>query len=614
MKEKHNRKQNRRSDHDNVKEATIREKEITEAPVKELRPRDVLQEKKPQQTRKKHSDTDQDVAENESEAVEKKSGSAEKESQTKEKKSEPAAKTETSEAVEEPDYYDDDNDYYDDDDDNDSQDSAGQRKADKPETQDQEEDEYYDSDDADDDPDMDDAEDDQEDEVQSSPSGVKSRKRKKHGKKMNKKKLRIIFFVTELIVLLVVVAALFVVSKIEKVQKVDIPTEKINEKISESVKQNTQTGTMKGYVNIALFGVDTRKGELTKDTRSDTILIASINQDTGDIKLVSVYRDTYLNLGNDTYNKCNAAYAEGGPEQAINMLNMNLDMNIQDFVTVGFGGLSDAIDDMGGLDLNIDEAEIQYLNDYEKKMAQQQGKEYVPVTQAGWQHLNGLQATAYCRIRYTAGDDFKRAERQRTVLNAIFEKAKTATPAQLTSVADDVFDEVYTSMDLNEILGYLSRITSYKISDQGGFPQENMRSTGRVGRKGSCVIPDTLESNVVWLHHFLFENYGYVVSDEVKEYSSQVESDTTQVKATQTYTPSTTPAPAATSAASADPAVAASTVLPGAAASTAVPTTGASVPVTTTPAATPTTPAATAGASTAALPQTPVGAVAASTP
>ena len=600
MKEKHNRKQSRRSDKDSVKEAQVREEEIKEAPVRELAPKDILQEKE------KSSAAEQDAAEKEKpSAAEQKT--AEKESQTEEK----------SEAAQEPDYYDDDTDYYDDD----SRNGAEHHDVAETSSEDQDEDRYYDSDDADDDQDTDESLNDQENEEPDSSSGVKSGKRKKHGKKMNKKKLRVIFFVTELIVLLVVVAALFVVSKIEKVQKVDIPTEKINEKISESVKQNTQTGTMKGYVNIALFGVDTRKGELTKDTRSDTILIASINQDTGDIKLVSVYRDTYLNLGNDTYNKCNAAYAEGGPEQAINMLNMNLDMNIQDFVTVGFGGLSDVIDDMGGLDLNIDEAEIQYLNDYEKKMAQQQGKEYVPVTQAGWQHLDGLQATAYCRIRYTAGDDFKRAERQRTVLNAIFEKAKTATPAQLTAVADDVFDEVYTSMDLNEILGYLSKITSYKIADQGGFPQENMRSTGRVGRKGSCVIPDTLESNVVWLHHFLFEDYGYVVSDEVKEYSSQVESDTTQVKSATTYTPTNT-TPAATSAATAASAVpaagagtalpgaAASTAVPGAAAGTAVPAAGASVPAATVPA---TTPAATAGVSTAAV-VTPAPAVAASTP
>lgn len=114
--------------------------------------------------------------------------------------------------------------------------------------------------------------------------------------------------------------------------------------MNENVENNE---VMQGYRNIALFGVDSQEGSLGKGTRSDTIIIASINQDTGDVKLVSVFRDTYLNLGNDNYNKCNAAYAKGGPEQAIMMLNKNLDMNITDYVTVGFDGLIEVIDALG---------------------------------------------------------------------------------------------------------------------------------------------------------------------------------------------------------------------------------------------------------------------------
>ena len=364
----------------------------------------------------------------------------------------------------------------------------------------------------------------------------KSRKKKKI-----RKRLKVVLLIFEIIVLIVGICGFYVVSKIEKVKKVDIQVDDINNNISESVKQNTETGQMKGYKNIALFGVDTRVGELESDTRTDTIVIASINEDTGDIKLVSVYRDTYLNLGNDSYNKCNSAYARGGPQQAINMLNMNLDMNITDFVTIGFGGLVDAIDAIGGLDLTIEEEEISYLNDYEKTMASQLGGEYIPVTEAGYQHLTGLQATAYCRIRYTSGDDFKRTERQRIVLNALFEKAQQATPTQLTQIADSVFDEVYTSMDLTEIIGYLVNITNYSIADQDGFPQENLRSTGTVGRKGSCVIPETLSDNVVWLHHFLFNDYTYEVSDKVIECSDQIEIDTGTKKAqTSTTTTGTT--------------------------------------------------------------------------
>lgn len=316
---------------------------------------------------------------------------------------------------------------------------------------------------------------------------------------------------------------LYGVLKTEKVGKVDIPEEDIV--INEEVLQKQET-TMKGYRNVALFGVDSTTGALTKNTRSDSIMIASINLDTGECKLVSVYRDTYLNLGNDTYNKCNAAYAKGGPEQAINMLNMNMDMNITDFVTVGFAGLSDTIDALGGIMIDVDGAEIEHLNNYQLCMAEDLKRNYTPVTETGYQLLDGLQATAYCRIRYTAGDDFKRAERQREVLMAIADKAKTASPAQLNKVANDVFSKVYTSLDLDEILELLGEVTKYEIVGQAGFPEDNHRATGTIGSKGSCVVPVSLEENVVWLHNFLFEDEAYTPSEAVKTYSEKVTADT----------------------------------------------------------------------------------------
>ena len=176
--------------------------------------------------------------------------------------------------------------------------------------------------------------------------------------------------------------------------------------------------TMKGYQNIALFGVDSREQDLLGgDNRSDTIMICSINKKTGKIKLVSVYRDTLLDIGGGEFRKCNAAYAYGGPQQAIAMLNSNLDLNITDFVTVGFEGLADTIDALGGIDLEITDEEMEYMNSYMEDMYDELGIDYEEVTDSGMQHLSGIQATAYCRIRYTEGDDFKRAQRQRTVLS-----------------------------------------------------------------------------------------------------------------------------------------------------------------------------------------------------
>lgn len=193
---------------------------------------------------------------------------------------------------------------------------------------------------------------------------------RKSSKAAKKKKNKVILFVVEFCILAVLLLAFWFVNQGTKVDYIAIDEEKIV--IDEQVQEQTQTGAMKGYRNIALFGVDSRNGELDKNTRTDTIMIASINQDTKEVKLISIFRDTYLNLGNDTYNKANSAYAKGGPEQAINMLNMNLDMNITDFVTIGFDGLIDVIDAVGGIEIDVKESEIVHLNNYQISMV---GKE-----------------------------------------------------------------------------------------------------------------------------------------------------------------------------------------------------------------------------------------------
>ena len=356
-------------------------------------------------------------------------------------------------------------------------------------------------------------------------SGRKGSGKKKSGKKAQAKKQRrrIILFIVEIIILIIAVMVLYMVLAGTGTGKVELKEKDII--INETVQEAEET-TMKGYRNIALFGVDSTTGALTKNTRSDTIMIASINQDTGDCKLVSVYRDTYLNLSNDSYNKCNAAYAKGGPEQAINMLNMNLDMNITDFVTVGFAGLTDAIDALGGVDIEVDESEISHLNNYQLCIAEDLKREYTPVTETGRQRLDGLQATGYCRIRYTAGDDFKRAERQREVLSAVADQAKKASLPKLTETANSVFEEVYTSLDLSEIVDMLGDVGAYNITATDGFPQEAMRVTGTIGSKGSCVIPTSLEDNVKWLHKFLFDADNYEPSETVKQCSEKIYEET----------------------------------------------------------------------------------------
>lgn len=376
--------------------------------------------------------------------------------------------------------------------------------------------------------DRDDRYDDRRDSRRSSRYDDRHDDRRERGRDSGKKKSNtkaIVLLVVEMLVacILVYIAyTLFFKVDVTKVGKVNLDEEAISQSISENVVQNTQ---MSEYTNIALFGVDSREEQLTKNTRSDTILIASINNQTGAVKLCSIYRDTYLNLSNDTYTKCNAAYAQGGPEQAISMLNMNLDMDIEDFITIGFRGLTDVVDALGGVPINVTDAEISHLNNYQSTMAQELKLNYTPVTNPGLQTLNGLQATAYCRIRYTAGDDFRRAERQRTVLMACLEKAQTMNYSKLESVANKAFGETYTSLDLDEILELLKNIANYKVVDNSGFPNEEMRTTGTMGKAGSCVLPLDLESNVKWLHKFLFDDAEYEVSSGVSKYSEKISAD-----------------------------------------------------------------------------------------
>ena len=323
-----------------------------------------------------------------------------------------------------------------------------------------------------------------------------------------------------------------VVTATDEVEHKDIDREQIiiNEEVKETHKKEERQQISKGYRNIALFGVDARDGQLGRGTRSDSIIIASINQDTQEIKLVSVFRDTFLNLSNDTYNKCNAAYAQGGPEQAISMLNTNLDLDITDYVTVGFGGLIDSVDALGGIEMEITEVEISHLNNYQLTMSEELGVDYIPVEHSGKQLLNGMQATAYCRIRYTKGDDFKRAERQRNVLTAMMEKAKKASVSSLTEMVNAILPEVETSLGVNEIISVLGSVSGYNVIASDGFPFEDNRTGANVGSKGSCVIPDDLEENVVELHALLYPEAEYQPSRQVRNISVEIDALTLEYR------------------------------------------------------------------------------------
>ena len=345
-----------------------------------------------------------------------------------------------------------------------------------------------------------------------------------------KSKTKKILFAVEIIVLLLFIGGLYVYgqlnSKLDKINQPVLDDSKI--KVNQD-SIDSQESTLTGYTTYALFGIDHRdKNTALGGENSDTIIIASVNNDTKDVKLVSVYRDTLLNLGNDTYSKANAAYAYGEAEQAITMLNTNLDLNISEYATVNFNALTTIIDDLGGLDMDMSYAEIVHMNNYCVETSEETGKDYTPIELPDrpddieavqyHYHLNGVQATSYCRIRYTASLDMGRTERQRRVIQMIVSKAKSAGLGKIFKIMDDVFPMVTTSMTKDEILQLLPTLIGYSVDDTTGFPTSYKFSNV----KGSIIVPTTLETNVIELHKFLYGDEAYTPSATVKANSEKI--------------------------------------------------------------------------------------------
>ena len=366
------------------------------------------------------------------------------------------------------------------------------------------------------------------------PSAQDPRNRRRSKRKAKKKRGKFILLGIEVLVLAVLVFVLIkVIGVTEKTDHVKFEDDVIINDGAKDAYAQVAPGSKSGetiqqmYKQVVLFGVDSREGQLNKGTRTDTIIIASINKETNEIKLCSVFRDTYLNLSNDEYNKCNSAYAKGGPEQAINMLNMNLDMNIENYITVGFKGVVKTVDSLGGVPIDVQSNEISHLNNYQYCMNDELNLGgYTEVTSTGLQTLNGLQATAYCRIRYTGDGDFTRARRQRDVVTQMSEKAKQTDVTKLVGIAEDALNYVSTNFTSDEIIDVAKNASKYTVVGSDGFPFESNRTTGTIGSKGSCVIPEDLTTNVTMLHKFFFDVDDYDPSDKVKECSNKVASDT----------------------------------------------------------------------------------------
>ena len=336
----------------------------------------------------------------------------------------------------------------------------------------------------------------------------------------NKKKKKLNIFVKILIVLLIIIIGtviagyLFINSKLSMLQTETIDTTAVG--IDSGVAESLQ-----GYRNIALLGIDSRADDYSPGNRSDCIIIASLNEKTNEVKLTSVYRDTYVYVeenGNKKLDKITHAYAYGGAQNTLKSLNEALDLNITEYVTVNFDAVIAAVDALGGITINIDSSELKYINDYIDATSSSSGVSSSHITRTGNQELDGVQAVAYSRIRYTAGGDYKRTERMRDVISAMLAKAQTLSLGQLNSFANTILPRISTNITSGEIIGLIPSLASINVSDSQGWPYEVRGIT----LNAWYGVPVTLESNVVELHKELFGQEDYQVSDTVKEMSDAI--------------------------------------------------------------------------------------------
>lgn len=336
-------------------------------------------------------------------------------------------------------------------------------------------------------------------------------------KKMNKglKIFLIILLVLVIFILgLGVAGYTFVNGKIGKMQKENIDTTAVG--INEETKQE-----LKGYRNIALLGIDSRADDYGLGNRSDCMIIASINQETNAVKLISVYRDTYVYVtenGTKRLDKITHAYSYGGAQNTLKSLNEAMDLNITEFVTVNFDAVIAAVDSLGGVYIDIDKSEIKYVNDYIDATSESSGVKSSHITHSGRQKLDGVQAVSYTRVRYTAGGDYKRTERMRTVVEAMLSKAKTLNVGQLNSFADTILPKIRTNISTSEIWGLIPKLASFKVTESIGWPYD----TKGITLDRWYGVPVTLKSNVEILHKEAFEQEDYEASDTVKEMSAAI--------------------------------------------------------------------------------------------
>ncbi|MCB6994517.1 LCP family protein [bacterium 210820-DFI.6.37] len=272
---------------------------------------------------------------------------------------------------------------------------------------------------------------------------------------------------------------------------------------------------LKDYRNIALFGIDAKDFESETGHRSDGMIIVSINEKNDDVKMFSIYRDTYLKIDdNHDLDKVNHAYAYHGMTGSIKAINQNLDLNIREGISFTWEAVGDLVNNLGGVEVDVQESERVYMN---KGLSSEN-----QIASTGTQTLNGDQAVKYCRIRKDSNrGDYRRNERMQIVMQAAFEKAKAMDATKLIKIMDETLQETSTNMSRTRMADTLAEIASLDISYNTCWPYD---TDGWTYQSIYYGVPITLTTNVSQLHEEFFGQKDYQPTEFVQEVSDRIES------------------------------------------------------------------------------------------
>ena len=357
-------------------------------------------------------------------------------------------------------------------------------------------------------------------------SDIKERrfKSKKESNKKHKRLKKIAIVIATILIIIVTIITIayaYLNSKLGKL-KIEQITNDLNELGIDEANQDPQ---MSKYRNIAILGLDSRYDTYDPDYRTDCIMIASINKETNEVQLYSIYRDTYVQMELDEeviLDKINHAYYNG-VENTLKTINENLDLNITEYVMADFTAIADLVDSVGGIEIDVDSEEINYINNYIKDVSNVVGRTSTNITHTGVQHLDGIQAVAYCRIRYTSGWDYKRTERMREVLEKVADKIKQIDLISINNLLDTFLPKIRTNITVDEIKELIPMALNLKLKDSFGWPY----TTEGVWMRGDFYGPaTTLESNVKRLHEEVYGQTNYVVPKNIVEISNKIIEET----------------------------------------------------------------------------------------